>query len=57
MKGVNALGRTDDQDVGPADKETGLHDTGDEVQCCFQFTRLIDAVDMDINDEMTDSRS
>ncbi len=53
MESVNALGRTDDQDVRPADKETGLNYTGDEVQCCFQFTRPIDAVDMDINDKMT----
>ena len=51
MEGVNALGRTDDQDVRPADKETGLNDTGDEVQCCFQFTRPIDAVDMNIHDK------
>ena len=50
---MNALGRPDDQDVRPADKETGLHDTGDEVQGCFQFTWPIDAVDMNIKDKMT----
>ena len=53
MKGANALGRTDDQDMSPADKETGLHHTGDEIQRCFQFTRPLDAFDVDINDEMT----
>ena len=53
MEGVNALRRTNDQDVRPADKESGLNYTGDKVQCCLQFTRPIDAVDMDINDKVT----
>src|SRR6185437_13597266 len=53
MEGVNALRRTDDQNARPADKETGLNYAGDEVQCRFQFTRPIDAVDMDVDNKMT----
>lgn len=53
MEDVNALGSTNDQDVRPPDKETGLHDPGDQIQCRFQFSWSVDAGEMDIHDEVT----
>jgi hypothetical protein len=52
MEGLDTLWRTDDQDVRPADKKTRLNDTGDQVQSCFQFTRLVNTINMSVEDQI-----
>jgi hypothetical protein len=41
-----------DQDVGSADKQTGLYHTGNPVERCFQFIRAIDPCQVDIQNQV-----
>jgi hypothetical protein len=49
---LSFIGGGHDQDISPADKETGLHDTGNMLQRGLQFVRPIDPIEVNVDNEV-----
>ena len=48
----NSVGCTYDEQVCSSDKETGLDDSGNQVQGYLEFSRIVDPWEMDIQNHM-----